>query len=72
MSRDHVPRFVRQFAQLGDAIIQAGEQFASDVRTGAFPGTEHAYEANGSREADALDTGDRPNRPLPATELPRS
>src|SRR5438046_3009198 len=32
-----VPKFVRQYAQLGDLILSAAKGFASDVRQGAYP-----------------------------------
>src|SRR5437879_2571106 len=32
-----VPSFVRQYARLGDSILSAAKDFASDVRQGAYP-----------------------------------
>src|SRR5207244_6779635 len=32
-----VPKFVRQYARLGDSILSAAKDFASDVRQGAYP-----------------------------------
>src|SRR5215831_998949 len=37
------PRFVKQFADLGTAIVQATENFCREVREGAFPGPEHGF-----------------------------
>ncbi|HVC96965.1 MAG TPA: 3-methyl-2-oxobutanoate hydroxymethyltransferase [Pirellulales bacterium] len=37
-----VPPFVKQYAQLGDAILDAAENFASDVRQGLYPRPERA------------------------------
>jgi 3-methyl-2-oxobutanoate hydroxymethyltransferase len=37
------PRFVKQYAQLGPEIQRALEQYASDVRSGAFPEAQHTY-----------------------------
>jgi 3-methyl-2-oxobutanoate hydroxymethyltransferase len=37
------PRFVRAYAQLGDALRKAASHFAEDVRSGAYPGPEHSY-----------------------------
>ena len=37
------PRFVKRYAELGDAIRQALERFATDVRAGAFPEDAHTY-----------------------------
>lgn len=43
LNPDHVPKFVRQYAQLGEAIEAAARQFDQDVRAGAFPTPEHEY-----------------------------
>lgn len=37
------PRFVKTYARLGDGLRQAAGQFAAEVRSGAYPGPEHAY-----------------------------
>jgi 3-methyl-2-oxobutanoate hydroxymethyltransferase len=37
------PRFVKRYAELGEAVKDALERYTSDVRTGAFPGDEHTY-----------------------------
>jgi len=37
------PRFVKRYAELGDAARDALERYAAEVRSGAFPGPEHAY-----------------------------
>lgn len=47
------PKFVRRYAdQRGDAVA-AIEHFASDVRSGAFPGPEETYHLD-ARQAEAL------------------
>jgi 3-methyl-2-oxobutanoate hydroxymethyltransferase len=43
LSEGHLPRFVRRYANLSREIRDALEAYASDVRSGAFPGEEHAY-----------------------------
>jgi 3-methyl-2-oxobutanoate hydroxymethyltransferase len=45
LNPDHVAKFVRQYARLGDAIEAAAQQFDQDVRNGAFPTPEHEYSA---------------------------
>ncbi len=45
------PKFVKRYASLADEIARAANQFADDVRTGAFPGPEHSYSANGGAPA---------------------
>jgi 3-methyl-2-oxobutanoate hydroxymethyltransferase len=37
------PRFVKRYAELGDAIVEALEQYAEEVRSGAFPEDRHTY-----------------------------
>jgi 3-methyl-2-oxobutanoate hydroxymethyltransferase len=54
MSRGHTPRFVRHFAELGDAIVRAAEHYVADVRAGAFPSAEHAYEANRASDGETM------------------
>jgi 3-methyl-2-oxobutanoate hydroxymethyltransferase len=37
------PRFVKRYAELGEAARQALAAFRADVQAGAFPGAEHSY-----------------------------
>ena len=37
------PRFVKRYAELGDAIVEALEQYAEEVRSGTFPEERHTY-----------------------------
>jgi 3-methyl-2-oxobutanoate hydroxymethyltransferase len=37
------PRFVKQYARIGPEIQRALEQYAADVRSGAFPEEKHTY-----------------------------
>ncbi|MGH1418485.1 MAG: 3-methyl-2-oxobutanoate hydroxymethyltransferase [Hyphomicrobiaceae bacterium] len=39
-----VPKFVKEFGAVGDAIDRAIESYANDVRSHEFPTTEHVYE----------------------------
>jgi 3-methyl-2-oxobutanoate hydroxymethyltransferase len=39
----HHPRFVKEFAQLGDSIPKAVEQFGREVREETFPTPEHTF-----------------------------
>jgi 3-methyl-2-oxobutanoate hydroxymethyltransferase len=43
MYNDLKPKFVKRYAELGDAITGAVEAYATDVRNGDFPGPEHCY-----------------------------
>jgi 3-methyl-2-oxobutanoate hydroxymethyltransferase len=37
------PRFVKQYATVGEIIRKATEQYAQEVRAGQFPGPEHVF-----------------------------
>jgi 3-methyl-2-oxobutanoate hydroxymethyltransferase len=37
------PRFVKQYADLGRAIVRAAETYCREVRDGSFPGPEHSF-----------------------------
>jgi len=39
----HLPRFVKQYAQLAEVAVAAVSQYADEVRRGEFPGLEHEY-----------------------------
>ncbi len=43
LTEGHLPRFVKRYASLSREIRDALEAYAADVRSGAFPGEEHAY-----------------------------
>jgi 3-methyl-2-oxobutanoate hydroxymethyltransferase len=44
LTEGHLPRFVKRYANLSREIRDALDAYVHDVRTGAFPGGEHAYE----------------------------
>jgi 3-methyl-2-oxobutanoate hydroxymethyltransferase len=37
------PRFVKQYADIGSAIVGAVDQYCREVREGVFPGPEHSF-----------------------------
>ena len=39
----HQPRFVKQFASVGDEMRRGLEAFAAEVRAGTYPAEEHTY-----------------------------
>jgi 3-methyl-2-oxobutanoate hydroxymethyltransferase len=39
-----MPRFVKRYADLAGVLTDATEQFAAEVRTGAFPAAEHTFQ----------------------------
>ncbi len=51
MSRGHAPKFTKHFAEVGDAIVEATARYVAEVRSGAFPSTEHAFKPNHTDDA---------------------
>ena len=43
LAEGHVPRFVKRYADLSHEVDMALARYVADVRTRAFPGTEHEY-----------------------------
>jgi 3-methyl-2-oxobutanoate hydroxymethyltransferase len=41
--RARVPKFVKQYADLGPQIVKALEAYIADVQAGRFPASEHTY-----------------------------
>jgi 3-methyl-2-oxobutanoate hydroxymethyltransferase len=39
-----MPRFVKQYADLASVLTDAAERYATEVREGAFPATEHTFQ----------------------------
>ncbi|HOX26576.1 MAG TPA: 3-methyl-2-oxobutanoate hydroxymethyltransferase [Candidatus Krumholzibacteria bacterium] len=53
LSGDFRPRFVKRYAELGQAASAAIASFAAEVRAGTFPTPDHAYGAGRRAEAAA-------------------
>ncbi len=73
MHTGQAPRYVKQYAAVGEQISAAVTRYCSEVRGGKFPDREHSYlmeqsELNRFRERSA-EPGSPPGEPLPA---PRS
>ncbi|MEZ4226896.1 MAG: 3-methyl-2-oxobutanoate hydroxymethyltransferase [Polyangiaceae bacterium] len=49
MYRDIKPKFVKRFAELGDAIVAATEAYVHEVQGGTFPDAAHSF---GMKKAD--------------------
>jgi hypothetical protein len=43
LSTGHVPKFVKQYANLGEQIAAALAEYVADVRRERFPAVEHTY-----------------------------
>lgn len=44
MYKDFVPKFVKQFGNMGDLMKEAFENYDKEVKAGTFPGEEHIYD----------------------------
>ncbi len=44
MFKDFVPKFVKQFGNMGDMMKEAFESYIKEVNDGTFPGEEHTYD----------------------------
>jgi 3-methyl-2-oxobutanoate hydroxymethyltransferase len=49
MTLGHTPKFAKHFAEIGDQIDSAIQDYVQEVREGSFPGPEHCYRTNESR-----------------------
>jgi 3-methyl-2-oxobutanoate hydroxymethyltransferase len=43
MFRDIQPKFVKRYAELGDAIVSATREYVADVQRGTFPEARHSF-----------------------------
>lgn len=43
MYRDIKPKFVKRFAELGDAVVEATKRYVAEVQGGAFPDAAHSF-----------------------------
>jgi 3-methyl-2-oxobutanoate hydroxymethyltransferase len=44
LNEQFTPKFLKHFAQLGDAVREAVRTYADEVRAGKYPGKEHSFE----------------------------
>jgi 3-methyl-2-oxobutanoate hydroxymethyltransferase len=47
----HQPKFVKRYAELGEAVAEAAQRYAEDVRERRFPGPEHCFGAGPRKQA---------------------
>ena len=50
-----VPKFVKQYAQIGKDIVSALTQFDTEVKTGKFPDEEHSYHIKKEVEQEIIE-----------------
>lgn len=61
MYADVRPKFVRRFAELGDAVVAATQSYVSAVQSSTFPAVEHSFGAAPAKTKPAVEhTGARP------------
>ena len=49
-----VPKFVKQYAQIGQDIVKALSQFDKEVKTGLFPDKDHSYHLKEEMEKEII------------------
>lgn len=49
-----VPKFVKQYAKIGDEIVKALEQYRNEVISGGFPEEKHAFGGLSKEDLDSL------------------
>jgi 3-methyl-2-oxobutanoate hydroxymethyltransferase len=54
MTVGRTPKFTKHFGELGDQIRAAAAQFVTEVNERSFPGPEHSYRTNKSRDKAKL------------------
>jgi 3-methyl-2-oxobutanoate hydroxymethyltransferase len=42
-TRGRIPRFVKQYARIGETLLDAARQYREDVESGVYPASEHEY-----------------------------
>ncbi len=42
-TRGRIPRFVKQYAQIGETLLEAAQAYREDVENGVYPAPEHEY-----------------------------
>jgi len=55
LSTGHVPKFVRQYANLHEVAVDALQRYVADVRSGAFPNDDESYHMSEQAAAELLE-----------------
>jgi 3-methyl-2-oxobutanoate hydroxymethyltransferase len=42
-TRGRIPRFVKQYARIGETLLEAARTFRDEVESGVYPAPEHEY-----------------------------
>jgi 3-methyl-2-oxobutanoate hydroxymethyltransferase len=59
LSQGRKPKFVKEFAHLGEDVIRAARSYAAEVEAGTFPDAEHSYSGGLSVVSDGVGYGGR-------------
>lgn len=59
LSQGRKPKFVKEFAHLGEEVIAAARAYAAEVEAGTFPDAEHSYAGGLSVVTDGVGYGGR-------------
>ena len=59
MYKDVQPKFVKRYAELGDAVVAATRSYVAEVQSGAFPGEAHSF-GMGKAHSTGEPTGAKP------------
>ena len=59
LSQGRRPRFVKEFAHLGQEVVAAAQRYAAEVEAGTFPDAEHSYSGGLSVVGDGVGYGGR-------------
>ena len=59
LSQGRKPKFVKEFAHLGEEVIAAARSYAAEVEAGTFPDAEHSYSGGLSVVSDGVGYGGR-------------
>ena len=54
MNEEFKPKFLKRYAEMGSGIREAISAYASEVRSGAFPGREHSVSVDESHEPKSM------------------
>jgi 3-methyl-2-oxobutanoate hydroxymethyltransferase len=54
MYREMAPKFVKRFAELGEAVVQATSAYVEEVRAGSFPAAQHSFSSARVRTSTEL------------------
>jgi 3-methyl-2-oxobutanoate hydroxymethyltransferase len=61
MFRGLKPKFVKRYAELGDAVARATREYVEEVRAGVFPGASHSFHSQPQvEESPAVTAGSAP------------